>query len=116
MSIITNATFGGTAFQEIFEGQLAAEPDSGVEYTITKIPGGSNFNVQTAGAGARTLDMPIGCSAASLNALRTKADNKTRASLVYHAGTTSATLMKVKNVRKVAIVDAYRATLELIMG
>ncbi len=115
-AIQANASFGGTSFQELYEGQLAVEPDSGVAYTITPIPGGDKFVVQTAGAKPRTLDLPIACTLASLNALRTKADNAQRQSLIYHAGTTQARLMQVKNVRSVAVVDAYRATLELIIG
>ena len=116
LSDLFTGSFGGTTFMEQFSSGYAVEPDSGVEYTTTKIPGGNKFIVQTAGAGPRTLDLPIACALTQLNLLRSKADAHTRASLVYHAGTVSATLLKVKSVRKQMVDDAYLATLELIIG
>jgi hypothetical protein len=115
-AIVYNGSFGGTSFMELYDGQLAVEPDSGVEYTTVHIPGGDTIVVQTSGRAPRTLDLPIAVKATELTALHTKANNATRASLVYHAGTTSARLMKVKDVRSAPLVDAYRAVLELVIG
>jgi len=119
MSFLTDAydaSFGGTSFMEQFPGGYAAEPDSGVEATIIHIPGGNVNIIQTAGQGARKLSLPIACAASELTALRGKANSATRASLIYHAGTTSARLLQVTNVRKQMVDDAYLATLELIVG
>lgn len=116
MTITADASFDGAAFREIFDGQLAVAPDSGTEYATTKIPGGGAYTIDSAGAGPRVLQLPIGATDAQLASLRSKADNAVRGSLVYHAGTVAARLMKVTQVRDAAIVDAHRATLELIMG
>jgi hypothetical protein len=111
-----DGSFGGTGFLEIFDGQLGVEPDTGVEYSVTHIPGGSTTIVQSSGQSADTMDLPIAVEAAELSALRTKARSATRATLVWHGGSQQARLMKVKQVRKASVADAYKATLELIMG
>ncbi len=111
-----DAEFDGAEFLEIFQGLYAPEPDSGVEYSETKIPGGSKTVIQTAGPGTRKLDLPIACAGAQLASLRGKADNATRDTLIYHAGSVSARLMKVLNVRKQGVDDAYLATLQFVMG
>lgn len=116
LSTFYDASFGGTSFWEQYEGGLAVEADTGVEYSVTHIPGGSTTVVQSSGQAADTLDLPIGVMAAELTTLRTKARSATRASLVWHKGTENARLMKVKNVRKAAGFDAYHATLEFVMG
>lgn len=115
-AIRVNASFGGTAFQEIFEGQLAVGPDSGVDYVLTKIPGGNKAVLDVSGPTPRVLKLPIACTDAQLALLESKANSYTRASLVYHRGTTNARLMKVEQVRDAAVVDAHRATMELILG
>ncbi len=111
-----NAEFDGVEFVEIYQNAYAAEPDSGVEFSETKIPGGSKTIIQTAGPGTRKLDMPIAVIGAGLTSLRSKADNSTRDTLEYHAGSVSARLLQVVNVRKQAMDDAYTATLRFVMG
>lgn len=113
----TNASFGGVAFMEQFPQGLAVEPDTGVEYSVTHIPGGSNVVIQSSGQAADTLDLPIVCTAAALASLRTKARSATRATLEWHGADAQARLMKVKSVRKAGPhFDLFEATLELIMG
>lgn len=111
-----NASFDSVSFMEQFSGQFALEPDSGVESSITHIPGGDVNVIQTSGQGPRKLDLPIAVAGANLTLLRSKATSATRASLVYHAGTTNARLLSVKSVRAAAADDAYFATLELVVG
>lgn len=111
-----DASFGGTEFLELFDGRLGVEPDTGVEYSVTHIPGGSVTIVQSSGQAADTMDLPIGCTGANLSSLRTKARSATRATLVWHRGSEQARLVRVKSVQKVANVDAYKAVLEFVMG
>jgi hypothetical protein len=113
----TNASFSSAAFMEQFPQGFAVEPDTGVEYSVTHIPGGSTIYIQSAGQAADTLDLPIVCTAAALASLRSKARSANRASLIWHRGTEQARLMKVKSVRKAGPhFDLFEATLELIMG
>lgn len=111
-----DASFDGAEFMEIFSGFYAPEPDSGVDSSETKIPGGSKVVVQISGAGIRRLDLPIACSLVQLDSLRSKADNYVRDTLDYHAGDVSARLMQVVNVRKQGMDDSYLATLRFVMG
>lgn len=111
-----NGSFDSVSFMEQFAGQLAGEPDSGVESSITHIPGGNVNVIQTSGQGPRKLDLPIAVAGANLTLLRSKATSATRGSLIYHAGTTNARLLSVKAVRAHAVDDAYFATLELVVG
>lgn len=109
-----DSSFGGTGFLELYEGLAAVEPDTAAEFSATHIPGGNTTVIQTAGLIAQQLDLSIGADAAELTALRGKV--LTRAALVYHAGSVSARLMKVKNVRSVYSSGSYAAVLELIIG
>lgn len=109
-----DGSFGGTDFMELYEGLAAVEPDTALEFSVTHIPGGNTTVIQSAGLIAQTLDLPIGADAADLAALRGKVG--TRATLIYHAGSVNARLMKVKNVRSVYSSGSYAAVLELILG
>jgi hypothetical protein len=109
-----DGSFGGIGFMELFPNQIAVEPDTAAEFTATHISGGNTTFIQTAGLIAQTLDLAIGADAAELSALRGKV--LTHATLVYHAGSVSARLMRVKSVHYNNIPDAYDAVLELILG
>lgn len=111
-----DAEFDGIDFLEIYQGAYAPEPDSGVDFTETKIPGGSKTIIQTAGPGTRKLDMQIAAASTSIAALRSRADSATRDTLVYHAGSVSARLLQVVNVKKQGVDDAYLCTLRFVMG
>ena len=107
-----NASFDGVSFMELFDSGYAVEPESGVDYAVAPVVN----VVQTSGQSSRTLDLPIALAAAQLTSLRTKANSATRASLVYHAGTVNARLLKIKGVRKQLVQDIYLATLEMVVG
>ncbi len=109
-----DGSFDGTGFMELFPNQIAVEPDTAGEASITHIPGGSTTVIQTAGLIAQTLDLAVGMDGAQLTALRGKVLN--RATLIYHAGSVNARLMKVKSVHFNNIHGAYDAVLELIIG
>lgn len=109
-----DGSFGGTSFVELYEGLAAVEPDTGGESSVTHIPGGNTTVIQTAGLVAKTLDLSIGANTAELRALEGKV--LSRATLVYHAGSVNARLMKVKNLRYVYSSGSYAAVLELIIG
>lgn len=109
-----DGSFGGTGFMEIFDGLAGVEPDTAGDVSITHIPGGNTTVIQTSGLIAQQIDLPIGVDAAELSALRGKV--LSRATLVYHAGSGNARLLKVKNVRFVRTSGAYAAVLELLLG
>lgn len=119
LSDLYDSSFDGISFMELFEESgFAVEPDTGVEYSVVHIPGGSTTVVQSSGQAADTLDLPIGVMSAELASLRSKARSATRGTLVWHRSTgESARLMKVKHVRKAGHgIDGYKCQLEFVMG
>jgi len=117
LSTSYDAAFDGVDFWELTESGWYVEPDTGVEYSVTHIPGGSTTVVQSAGQATTTLDLPIGVEAADLADLQSKARSARRGELEYHAGTQMVRLMKVKNVRRAGpYSDGYTAVLEFVVG
>jgi hypothetical protein len=108
-----DGSFAGIGFMELYEGLTAVEPDTAGDVSYTKIPGGNTTVIQTSGLALQQFDLAIGVDAADLAALRGKVLSS--GSLVYHAGTRTARLIKLKNPRYVHNSGSYAAVLELAL-
>jgi hypothetical protein len=112
LSPLYDSSFAGVSFLELFDDGFGVEPDTAEDVTLTRIPGGNTTVIQSSGRIAKTLDLPIGAEGSEITSLRGKVG--TSGSLVYHAGTVTARLIGVRQVRKAAI-GGYKAVLNLVI-
>lgn len=115
MGVIANAadgSFSGVSFWEQWPNAEAPEPSTTSKDAVLEIPGSSNVYYQDFGQAAQTLDLEVAVESPAA----IKAKRGVRGSLVYHAGTVTARLRSVTNIRKDAIIGGYKVTLSFLIG
>jgi hypothetical protein len=110
------ASFNSHAFEEKIESSpfSAAEGDTLLAYTVYHIPGSDTNVLVSTGQLEKTFEVPFSATASELSALQ--GDLGDSASLVFHKGTITATLVGVLGVVKHSTDDYYRGRLKFVAG
>lgn len=114
--LILDGSFSGTQFMQRFDqGWSPEDYETAADTTILRPPGSDTVIVQTSGKVARTLTLPVYCTAAALSALRSSVSSS--GSLSYWGGTTTARLLAVRGVRRVSKPhqDYHQAQLDFLL-
>ena len=114
-STVTNdASFDGVGFQELWtDGDGMAEPDEVEVYATRHIPGSDDNDLTTDGLDSTVFEMVVGISASGRTSLSGKRGES--GSLVYHAGTITATLVGITRIRWLPVHNIYRLTLRFVV-